>query len=219
MSLKHKLRIARPGQDGPVCHCHCVGMCLLTEQDKLQQDLAKMDQFVSVLVCVCWQSGTSCSKTWPRWTSLSVCWCVCVDRAGQAAARPGQDGPVCQCVGVCVLTERDKLQQDLAKMDQFVSVLVCVCWQSGTSCSKTWPRWTSLSVCWCVCVDRAGQAAARPGQDGPVWGEAAGGASHSESEGCRNGEGTGCVQWPWETASWCRGEEKGDSHGSIPVRG
>ena len=25
--------------------------------------------------------------------------------------------PVCQCV--CVLTERDKLQQDLAKMDQF----------------------------------------------------------------------------------------------------
>ena len=43
MSLKHKLRIARPGQDGPVCQC--VGMCLLTEQDKLQQDLAKMDQF------------------------------------------------------------------------------------------------------------------------------------------------------------------------------
>ena len=48
-----------------------------------------------------------------------MCWCVCVDRAGQAAAGPGQDGPVCQCVGVCVLTERDKLQQDLAKMDQF----------------------------------------------------------------------------------------------------
>ena len=86
---------ARPGQDGPVCQC--VGVCVLTERDKLQQDLAKMDQFVSVL------------------------------RAGQAAARPGQDGPVCQCVGVCVLTERDKLQQDLAKMDQFVSVLVCVC--------------------------------------------------------------------------------------------
>ena len=78
-----------------------------------------MDQFVSVLVCVCVDSGTSCSKTWPRWTSLSVCWHVCVDRAGQAAAGPGQDGPVCQCVGVCVLTERDKLQQDLAKMDQF----------------------------------------------------------------------------------------------------
>ena len=71
-----------------------------------------------------------------------MCWHVCVDRAGQAAARPGQDGPVCQCVGMCVLTEQDKLQQDLAKMDQFVSVLVC--------------------------VDRAGQAAARPGQDGPV---------------------------------------------------
>ena len=41
-------------------------------------------------------------------TSLLVCWCVYVAKTSLSV-----------CVCVCVLTERDKLQQDLAKMDQF----------------------------------------------------------------------------------------------------
>ena len=61
-------------------------------------------------------------------------------------------------VSVCLLTERDKLQQDLAKMDQIVSVFVSVSNVSiyllteKTSYSKTWPRWTRLLVCLSVCL-------------------------------------------------------------------